>query len=162
MKIKFIIVASIIFLIVLLVGCQSTKDTEINVLATSDLHSIIPDNLISYVEEERKYDENLLMVDAGDFFDMQSGEMNKWFTGQKLVRFKDGIPEYKKIAEPREGEVPLAKKMAKLKYDAVTFGNHEFVSNDKQSLDKLVSDFKNNNIPLVSANVYEQSGENYV
>ncbi len=52
--------------------------------------------------------------------------------------------------------------MAKLKYDAVTFGNHEFVSNDKQSLDKLVSDFKNNNIPLVSANVYEQSGENYV
>ncbi|HBF7899752.1 metallophosphoesterase [Clostridioides difficile] len=162
MKIKFIIVASIIFLIVLLVGCQSTKDTEINVLATSDLHSIIPDNLISYVEEERKYDENLLMVDAGDFFDMQSGEMNKWFTGQKLVRFKDGIPEYKKIAEPREGEVPLAKKMAKLKYDAVTFGNHEFVSNDKQSLDNLVSDFKNNNIPLVSANVYEQSGENYV
>lgn len=95
MKIKFIIVASIIFLIVLLVGCQSTKDTEINVLDTSDLHSIIPDNLISYVEEERKYDENLLMVDAGDFFDMQSGEMNKWFTGQKLVRFKDGIPEYK-------------------------------------------------------------------
>lgn len=114
MKIKFIIVVSIIFLIVLLVGCQSTKDTEINVLATSDLHSIIPDNLVSYVEEERKYDENLLMVDAGDFFDMQSGEMNKWFTGQKLLRFKDGIPEYKKIAEPREGEVPLAKKMAKL------------------------------------------------
>ncbi len=32
MKIKFIIVVSIIFLIVLLVGCQSTKDTEINVL----------------------------------------------------------------------------------------------------------------------------------
>ncbi|MBY2475580.1 metallophosphoesterase [Clostridioides difficile] len=162
MKIKFIIMASIIFLIVLLVGCQSTKDTEINVLATSDLHSIIPDNLVSYVGEERKYDENLLMVDAGDFFDMQSGEMNKWFTGQKLVRFKDGIPEYKKIAEPREGEVPLAKEMAKLKYDAVTFGNHEFVSNDKQSLDRLVSDFKNNNIPLVSANVYKQSGENYV
>lgn len=162
MKIKFIIVASIIFLIVLLTGCQSTKDTEINVLATSDLHSIIPDNLVSYVEEERKYDENLLMVDAGDFFDMQSGEMNKWFTGQKLVRFKDGIPEYKKIAEPREGEVPLAKEMAKLKYDAVTFGNHEFVSNNKQSLDKLVYDFENNNIPLVSANVYKQSGENYV
>ncbi|MCC0782040.1 metallophosphoesterase [Clostridioides sp. ES-S-0108-01] len=162
MKIKFIIVTSIIFLIGLLVGCQSTKDTEINVLATSDLHSIIPDNLVSYVQEERKYDENLLMVDAGDFFDMQSSEMNNWFTGQKLVGFKDGIPEYKKIAEPREREVPLAKKMAKLKYDAVTFGNHEFVSNDKQSLDKLVSDFKNNNIPLVSANVYEQSGENYV
>ncbi|NMS92234.1 nucleotide phosphodiesterase, partial [Clostridioides difficile] len=52
--------------------------------------------------------------------------------------------------------------MSKLKYDAVTFGNHEFVSNDKQSLDKLVSDFKNNNIPLVSANIYKQSGENYV
>ncbi|NMS92210.1 nucleotide phosphodiesterase, partial [Clostridioides difficile] len=72
------------------------------------------------------------------------------------VRFKNGIPEYKKIAEPREGEVPLAKEMSKLKYDAVTFGNHEFISNDKQSLDKLVSDFKNNNIPLVSANIYKQ------
>ncbi|MCC0672004.1 MULTISPECIES: metallophosphoesterase [unclassified Clostridioides] len=162
MKIKFIIVTSIIFLIILLVGCESTKDIEINVLGTSDLHSIVPENLVSYVQEERKYDENLLMVDAGDFFDIQSIDMNGWFTGQKLVRFNDGMPEFKKIAEPREGEVPIAKEMAKLKYDAVTFGNHEFVSNDKQGLDRLVSDFKNNNIPLVSANIYEQSGKNYV
>ncbi|KPI55584.1 nucleotide phosphodiesterase [Clostridioides difficile] len=169
MKIKSVIIASMMFLMVLLVSCQSTKnmekatsDIEVKILGTTDLHSMVTDSLVSYVKEEREKNKNLLMVDAGDFFDMKSDEMEEWFTGQKLVRIKDGMPEYKKIAEPREGEVPLAKEMAKLKYDAVTFGNHEFISNDKQSLDKLVSDFKNNNIPLVSANIYKQSGENYV
>ncbi|KPI56799.1 nucleotide phosphodiesterase [Clostridioides difficile] len=169
MKIKFVIMSSIIFLMVLLVSCQSTKnmeksesDIEVKVLGTTDLHSMVTDSLVSYVKEERAKNKNLLMVDAGDFFDIQSDKMNQWFTGQKLVRVKDGMPEYKQIAKPREGEIPLAKEMAKLKYDAVTFGNHEFVSNDKQSLDKLVSDFEKNKIPLVSANIYEQSGENYV
>ncbi|HBF1432067.1 TPA: hypothetical protein KNR82_004660, partial [Clostridioides difficile] len=50
MKIKFVIMPLVIFLMVLFVGCQSTKDTEvkakdteIKILGTGDLHSILTD-----------------------------------------------------------------------------------------------------------------------
>ncbi len=82
---------------------------------------------------------------------------------KKLINIRrNGRAEYDDIIKNSKDEVPIVKDMAKLKYDAVVLGDNEFVSNDKQSLDKLVSDFKNNNMPLVSANIYEQSGENYV
>lgn len=170
MKIKFFIMTSMIFLIVsLLVACQSTEnleeetpDAEIKILGTADLHSIMTDSLVSYVKEEREKNENLLMVDAGDFFGTQSKEMWEWTSGKKLVIRRNGRAEYKDIIKTSKDEVPIVKDMAPLKYDAVVFGDNEFISNDKQNLDKLVSDFKNNNMPLVSANIYEQSGENYV
>ncbi|MCW0825800.1 metallophosphoesterase [Clostridioides difficile] len=170
MKIKFVIMTLVIFLMVLLVGCQSTKvaeiktkDTEIKILGTGDLHSILTDSMVSYVNEEREKNKNLLMVDAGDFYGTQSREMWEWSSGKKLINIRrDGRAEYDDIIKSSKDEVPIVKDMAKLKYDAVVLGDNEFVSNDKQSLDKLVSDFKNNNMPLVSANIYEQSGENYV
>ncbi|MGS5515655.1 metallophosphoesterase [Clostridioides difficile] len=170
MKIKFAIITSMIFLIVSLVACQSTKniekkapDAEVKILATADLHSIMTDSLVSYVKEERAKNENLLMVDSGDFFGTQSKEMWEWTSGKKLVNIKtSGRAEYEDIIKRSTDEVPIVKDMAPLKYDAVVFGDNEFVSNDKQNLDKLVSDFKNNDMPLVSANIYEQSGKNYV
>ncbi|CCL67501.1 Putative nucleotide phosphodiesterase [Clostridioides difficile E7] len=170
MKIKFVIMPLVIFLMVLFVGCQSTKDTEvkakdteIKILGTGDLHSILTDSMVSYVNEEREKNKNLLMVDAGDFYGTQSREMWEWSSGKKLINIKrNGRAEYDDIIKSSKDEVPIVKDMAKLKYDAVVLGDNEFVSNDKQSLDKLVSDFKNNNMPLVSANIYEQSGENYV
>ncbi|HCQ5600193.1 metallophosphoesterase [Clostridioides difficile] len=177
MKIKLVMIISLMFLMVLLVGCQSTKDTEvrkqdmkvkakdteIKILGTGDLHSILTDSMVSYVNEEREKNKNLLMVDAGDFYGTQSREMWEWSSGKKLINIRrDGRAEYDDIIKSSKDEVPIVKDMAKLKYDAVVLGDNEFVSNDKQSLDKLVSDFKNNNMPLVSANIYEQSGENYV
>ncbi|WP_339076073.1 metallophosphoesterase [Clostridioides difficile] len=170
MKIKFVIMPLVIFLMVLFVGCQSTKDTEvkakdteIKILGTGDLHSILTDSMVSYVNEEREKNKNLLMVDAGDFYGTQSREMWEWSSGKKLINIKrNGRAEYDDIIKSSKDEVPIVKDMAKLKYDAVVLGDNEFISNDKQSLDKLVSDFKNNNMPLVSANIYEQSGENYV
>ena len=170
MKIKFVIMPLVIFLMVLFVGCQSTKDTEvkakdteIKILGTGDLHSILTDSMVSYINEEREKNKNLLMVDAGDFYGTQSREMWEWSSGKKLINIKrNGRAEYDDIIKSSKDEVPIVKDMAKLKYDAVVLGDNEFISNDKQSLDKLVSDFKNNNMPLVSANIYEQSGENYV
>ncbi|MCC0723178.1 metallophosphoesterase [Clostridioides sp. ZZV14-6104] len=169
MKIKFIIMVLIVFLVGLLVACQSTKDTkdkvsdtEVKILGTGDLHSVVTDSLVSYVNEERAKNENLLMVDAGDFFGEQSKEMWEWTSGKKLIKIKGGLAEYEDIVKNAQDEVPIVKDLTQLKYDAVVLGDNEFISNDKKNLDKLVSDFKNNNIPLVSANVYEQSGKNYV
>ncbi|MCC0631789.1 metallophosphoesterase [Clostridioides sp. ZZV15-6388] len=170
MKIKFIIMALIVFLVGLLVACQSTKDTkdkvsdtEVKILGTGDLHSVVTDSLVSYVNEERAKNENLLMVDAGDFFGEQSKEMWEWTSGKKLVNIREsGIAEYEDTVKNSQDEVPIVKDMIPLKYDAVVLGDNEFISNDKPGLDKLVSDFKNNNIPVVSANIYEQSGKNYI
>ncbi|MCC0730932.1 metallophosphoesterase [Clostridioides sp. ZZV13-5731] len=170
MKIKFIIMVLIVFLVGLLVACQSTKDTkdtvsdtEVKILGTGDLHSVVTDSLVSYVNEEREKNENLLMVDAGDFFGEQSKEMWEWTSGKKLVNIREsGIAEYEDTVKNSQDEVPIVKDMIPLKYDAVVLGDNEFISNDKPGLDKLVSDFKNNNIPVVSANIYEQSGKNYI
>ncbi len=62
---------------------------------------------------------------------------------KKLINIRrNGRAEYDDIIKNSKDEVPIVKDMAKLKYDAVVLGDNEFVSNDKQSLDKLVSDFK--------------------
>lgn len=137
------------------------QEIEVNILATADLHSLVSNELGSYVENERKKDENLILVDAGDFFDGQSEQMRVWFTGKKLVKVVDGIPTYETVAKEREGEAPIVKEMAELKYDAVVLGNHEFVSNNKESLDTLISDFKKYSINVLSANTYNSDGSNY-
>lgn len=68
MKNKIIIGITFLFTL-LMSGCVSKQTAEINVLATTDLHGVIPYELTSYVKEERKKDKNLTLVDAGDFFD---------------------------------------------------------------------------------------------
>lgn len=46
-------------------------------------------------------------------------------------------------------------------YDAVVLGNHEFICNDKKSLDYMISDFEKQGIDVLSANTYKKNGENY-
>lgn len=132
----------------LISGCTSTKTTDIKVLATTDLHGVIPYELSSYVENEKKKDKNITLVDAGDFFDggfEASGDMNKYFEKRKRDEYM---------------EAPIAKEMKEVGYDTVTLGNHEFVST-KFHLDNMISDFEKQGISVLSANTYKKNGENY-
>lgn len=166
MKNKIITLVTLIFLILSVSGCgilaTAGQGTEINILATADLHSLIPGELVSFVESERKKDDNLILVDAGDFFDGQSEQMHVWFTGEKLVEVSsDGIPRFETVAKEREGEAPIVKEMGQLMYDALVLGNHEFVANNKETLDTLISDFEKHNMTILSANTYNSDGSNY-
>ena len=139
----------------LISGCTSTKTTDINVLATTDLHGVIPNELSSYVENEKKKDKNITLVDAGDFFDggfEASGDMNKYFEKRR---------ENAENKNEKYIEVPIAKEMKDVGYDTVTLGNHEFVSNNKFHLDNMISDFEKQGISVLSANTYKKNGDNY-
>ncbi|WP_270941175.1 metallophosphoesterase [Romboutsia lituseburensis] len=153
MKRKIII--SILGISTLLVsGCSSTKTTEINVLATTDLHGSIPYELGEYAKNELKKEENVALVDAGDFIDSDDGgAMDKYFE----LRFKD-YENNKQINR----EIPLAKDMKEIGYDAVVLGNHEFVAKDKSELSSIISDFNKKDIDVLSANTYNKDGSNYV
>lgn len=61
-----IIIGITFSLVLLMSGCASKQTAEINVLATTDLHGVIPYELTSYVKKKEK-DKNLTLVDAGDF-----------------------------------------------------------------------------------------------
>ncbi|WP_338658237.1 hypothetical protein [Paraclostridium sordellii] len=53
--------------ILLIGGCKSKNTADINILATSDLHGVIPYEMVTSVENEKKKDKNTTVVDAGDF-----------------------------------------------------------------------------------------------
>lgn len=123
------------------------REVKLTVLATADLHGGIPAKLAEYIKEERMKDKNLILVDAGDFYDADNGDissipMRQWF----------------QICGPNSNHQrrmpPIVRAMAKQGYDAVVLGNHEFVSNDKDSLDELILDFADCDIPVLSANLY--------
>lgn len=140
--------------ILLMTGCSSTKSTNVNMLATTDLHGHLPYELTSYVKDEKSKDKNITLVDAGDFFDFgtSGSAMNKYFDD------KWSNEEY----ETKYLEVPFAKEMKEVGYDTVVLGNHEFIGNNKTQLDNMVSDFKKQDIDVLSANTYKENGENYV
>ena len=139
--------------VLLLGGCTDTNSTTINVLATTDLHGMVPYNVAEYVKEEREKDENITLVDAGDFFDSDGyGPMDK-YASEIRKNIEQGVKKYI--------ELPLAKDMAEVGYDSVVLGNHEFVANNKDTLDNMVESFEKNNIDLLSANTYKDNNENY-
>jgi 2',3'-cyclic-nucleotide 2'-phosphodiesterase/3'-nucleotidase len=149
---KILMACLVVLSVFLITGCSSGKE-EINILATTDLHGEIPYKLSSYVKNEFKKDKNLTLVDAGDFFssgDGIPGEMDKYF---------DKRYENKNIN--KYVEVPIAKEMKKVGYDAVVLGNHEFVSNNKFYLDNMISDFEKQGLKVLSANTYKKDGESY-
>lgn len=55
----------------LISGCTSTKTTDVNLLATTDLHGVLPNELSEYVASEKKKDKNITLVDSGDFYDFE-------------------------------------------------------------------------------------------
>lgn len=147
------VLCGFLLLTLMLSGC-SKKQIEVSVLATTDIHSIVPEEMVTYVDNERKKDENLTVVDAGDFFDIKDPEMNEWFRTKEL--YNDNGELFS-----REGEPPVVKNMYQLKYDAIVLGNHEFISNNKSTLDELVSHYEKYNMSILSANTYKTNGENY-
>ncbi|WP_270941174.1 metallophosphoesterase [Romboutsia lituseburensis] len=153
MKRKIII--SILGISTLIVsGCSSTKTTEINVLATTDLHGSIPYELAEYTKTEMKKEENVALVDAGDFLDGDDGgAMDKYMDLKR-----DDFENKKQIHR----DMPLANDMKEVGYDAVVLGNHEFVANDKFGLDNMIADIEKQGIDVLSANTYNQNGSNYV
>ena len=150
-----IIIGITFSLVLLMSGCASKQTAEINVLATTDLHGVIPYELTSYVKEERKKDKNLTLVDAGDFFD--SGEvfgssMDSYFS----ARYKDIDNNTERYIE-----TPISKDMKEVGYDVAVLGNHEFISNNKFYLDNMISDFEKQKINILSANTYKKNGDSY-
>lgn len=135
-------------------GCTSTKTTDVNILATTDLHGVLPNELSEYVVNEKKKDKDITLVDAGDFYDREfgiSGDMQKFFEQEYEDCQNNDI---------KGREVPLAKEMKDIGYDTVTLGNHEFIQN-KQELDNMISSFENQGISVLSANTYKQNGDSY-
>lgn len=161
MKIKKIITLTGLVLISLIpIGCSESKSTKINVLATTDLHGSVPYNMVEYIKKERKEDENLTLVDAGDFMDSDGGGHMDKYSKERVKKNQNAqsvtveyIDEYV--------EFPLAKDMEEVGYDAVVLGNHEFISSNRFHLDNMISDFGKNNIDVLSANTYKDNDENY-
>ncbi|MCL1025770.1 metallophosphoesterase [Clostridioides difficile] len=145
-----IIIGITFSLVLLMSGCASKQTAEINVLATTDLHGVIPYELTSYVKEERKKDKNLTLVDAGDFFDsgeVSGSSMDSYFS----ARYKDIDNNTERYIE-----TPISKDMKEVGYDVAVLGNHEFISNNKFYLDNMISDFEKQKINILSANTYKK------
>ena len=150
-----IIVSTLMLILILSTGCTSSNTTEINIVATTDLHGEVPYNITEYIKVEKENNQNTVAVDAGDFFDSRvyGTPMRKYFDDRQN-NTEQGIEQYI--------EMPLAKEMKDAGYDAVVLGNHEFVSNNKFYLDNMVSDFEKYNLDILSANTYKRDNTNYV
>ncbi|MGL5755525.1 MAG: metallophosphoesterase [Paraclostridium sp.] len=136
-------------------GCTSTKTADINVLATTDVHGVIPYELNSYVENEKNNDKNITLVDAGDFLGSEFG------TSEDMLKFFDQGYQDIKNGEVIHRYIPIAKEMKKAGYDTVTLGNHEFLVHDKYLLDNMIADFEKQGISVLSANTYKKNGDSY-
>ena len=116
-----IIVSALILILILSTGCTSSNTTEINVVATTDLHGEVPYNITEYIKVEKEKNPNTVAVDAGDFFDSRVyGTPTKKYFDDRQNNIEQGIEQYI--------EMPLVKEMKEAGYDAVVLGNHEFVS----------------------------------
>lgn len=155
MKSRKILTIVSALMLILSTGCTSSNTTEINVLATTDLHGEVPLNITEYIKKEKENNQNTVVTDAGDFFD--SGAY-----GTPMMKYFDDRDIYIKKGQEKYIEMPLAKEMKDAGYDAVVLGNHEFVSNNKFYLDAMVSDFEKYNVDLLSANTYNKDNTNYV
>lgn len=129
---------SVLFFIFLSCGVFVFAQKKIVILHTNDTHSRIepvpltdksaPDKggvvrRIGYIEQVRKENKNVLLLDAGDFL--------------------QGTPYFNLF----KGEVEI-KAMNQMRYDAATLGNHEF-DYGMETLEKIVRRAK---FPIVSSN----------
>ena len=117
--------------------CIACTPDHLTILHTNDTHSQVEPKAndqggyarrMGLIAEERKADKNLLLVDAGDFC--------------------QGTPYFNYY----HGRVELDA-MNRMRYDAVTLGNHEF----DNGLDTLAAVLKTAKFPIVCAN-YDFTG----
>ncbi|MEK4083032.1 5'-nucleotidase C-terminal domain-containing protein [Psychrobacillus sp. FSL K6-1415] len=111
-------------------GGNSGANFNLSIMHTNDTHAQL-DNVakrVTAIKEYRKANPNALLVDAGDVF---SGTLYfNEFKGQADVEF-----------------------MNMMKYDLMTFGNHEFDLGSSAEGHKALADFvKKANFPFVAAN----------
>lgn len=123
------------------------RAVNLTVLATADLHGGIPAKLAEYIKAEKRKDKNLILVDAGDFYDGDNGDSSS-------IAMRQWFHLYTDNPNLRRRTPPIVREMAGLGYDAVVLGNHEFVANDRDSLGELLLDFTDYSIPVLSANLY--------
>ena len=121
----------------------------ITILETSDLHGFIHDwdfysnsqydqglaMVRTIINEERKTDPDLLLLDGGDTFQ-----------GTPLLY-------YYNIIEPLSPN-PMAIAMNAMKYDAMTIGNHDY-NYGQEVLNKIIGEL---NFPAMSANIRADNG----
>ena len=129
--------AIIFYLFSFLFFAACTPQDHLTILHTNDTHSQIEPKTngqcgyarrMGLIEEERKIDKNLLLLDAGDFC--------------------QGTPYFNIY----HGRVEIDA-MNRMRYDAATLGNHEF----DNGLDSLATVLKTANFPIVCAN-YDFTG----
>ncbi|MCA5005746.1 bifunctional metallophosphatase/5'-nucleotidase [Sphingobacterium bovistauri] len=121
-----------------LAQAQSIKDIKITILHTNDVHSRVEPfpmdgsrlqglggvaRRSTLINQIRKEEKNVLLFDAGDIF--------------------QGTPYFNLF----DGEVELTL-MSKLKYDAGTFGNHEF----DNGIEGLLKHFDKASFPFLTSN----------
>ena len=60
---------------------SQNREVKLTVLATADLHGNFPAQLAQFIQECRKKDKNLILVDAGDFIGSEDNPlMKQWFS----------------------------------------------------------------------------------
>lgn len=165
----------------------NSRTTDINILATTDIHGSTSRSMVSYVKNYKKEGKADLVVDSGDFWGSGTNEMLEWISGKKplfdesgRVEFYgedtdgDGFPDkngdidgdgvgpdmkYEKVREPWSGEAPILRDMKKMEVDSVTLGNHEFVESDINDINNIISMFDKAGISVLSANIYNSSDD---
>lgn len=100
---------------------SQVEPTERSNLKTSNMGGYA--RRMGVIERIRAREKNVLLVDAGDFFQ-----------GSPYFNFYNGRVEVDALN--------------RMKYDAITLGNHEF----DNGLDTLATILKNNKIPIISSN----------
>lgn len=131
------------------IALAAEEETTITILETSDLHGMIYNydyaadtetnyglaKIATIIKEERKKDENLLLVDCGDTL---QGNLLGNFRNEKIH--------------------PGIEAMNLLKYDTWTLGNHEF-DYEFESLEKAI---QQSNAKVLSGNIYKEDGTRFV
>lgn len=144
-------------------GIKTTMDVRlknaapvIQILGTSDIHgNIYPidygtgkeqnyglakvSTVVNYKRDANP--DRVMLVDSGDLIQG---------TPLSYLYDKDSTVEY-----------PLMKVMGAMKYDSWTLGNHEF-NYGLATLLRIINDSHNENLPVLSANIYNKGGSNFV
>lgn len=117
-------------------AANEEKTFSITIIHTNDIHGRITDGIgfpkiFTKIEDLRKSNPNILLLDAGDPF--------------------HGLP----IATVSQGK-SMVEVMNALKYDAMALGNHDFDYGQERLLElKEMADF-----PILSANTFRKDGSN--